>query len=323
MKKVLCSLLILIICLSTYTVHAISFSKFEATFETDDEVKNNQPVLYFGWRGEEAMKIDMSFEIDTSMLEVLSISPGDTFKVDYNVEHLSNHKDKYNLTFVSDTPLREVIYAGVVTKIKDKYKVGKSTEIKAYDIIAENADGKKYRSLGYYIKLKRETKYHMLAIRSENNDQTKRERLINTLLPFIITFIVLCFAVIIVILLLPKKGIEDRRSKINAQLDPENYPIPGVGPLPKIKKKEKVDIIEPEEKVIQPLKEFLSKSTDVNEELKNKELEVDKDMFKNNPTKEGEDNLININPLAFDDGEELSDVIDNQKESDDDDIDTL
>jgi hypothetical protein len=47
-------------------------------------------------------------------------------------------------------------------------------------------------------------------------------------------------------------------------------------------------------------------------------------MFKDNPKKEGEDGLININPLAFDDGEEeILDDGTNHNNKDDDDIDVL
>ena len=320
MKKLVRILIVLILCFTTFSVKALRSSRFEATFETDEQFSNEQVSLYFGWRGENAYKVEMDVEIDATMLEFLQVVPGDTFEVSYKEENIGSGKKKYHFEFTSDTVYDNIIYSAVVMKLSDKFKVNKSSEIKVYNVYAYNDDGLKYRSNGYYIELERKGKNDMLAIRTDINSDTNRDRFIKKALPFVIIGIVAVFLIIFAILLIPSRFNEDRREKINAQLDPANYPIPGVGPFPKMKKKEKSDVIEPEEKVIQPLKEFLSKSDEVNEELMNKDLEVDKDMFKDNPTKEGEGGLININPLAFDDGED--EVLDDGRD-DNDDIDTL
>ena len=172
------------------------------------------------------------------------------------------------------------------------------------DIYAYSDDGSKYRSEGYHINLRKETSLEMLAIREDINEDTKRTRFIYKILPYVIILLIAIFISLFAFIMIPARRQEDRRGKIKAQLDKENYPIPGVGPFPKLKKKEKRDIIEPEEKQIVPLGEFLSKTTETNEELKNKELEVDEDMFDHNPTRNQDIGLTNINPLAFDDGEE-------------------
>ena len=104
---------------------------------------------------------------------------------------------------------------------------------------------------------------------------------------------------------------EDRQRKIKSQIDSKNYPQPGVGPLPKFNQKKKKNIIEPEEETIKPLEKFEAKTVDMNSEKMNKPLETETNVFENNPTRQGQQGLININPLAFDDSD------------DDDDIDTL
>ena len=195
--------------------------------------------------------------------------------------------------------------------------------MKIYDIYAYNDDGSKYRSEGYYILLKRDGPNNMLALRTNIDKDTKVKRAINFALPFIIVGGVALFICVIAFIMIPSRKQSNIKGKIDYQLDPKNYPIPGVGPFPRVKKKEKQDIIEPEEKTIMPLSEFVSKNEESNEELKNKPIEVDKELFKDNPTKEGEGGLININPLAFDDGED-SVIEDGEiKKDDDDDVDTL
>ena len=317
MKKIIYGLLILIVTFTCFNVYAFRISKFEALFETDEDFQDNTSVLYFGWRGEEAYKMEMDLEIDPSMIEFKQAAAGDTFDIDYKVEHISSTADKYHFVFESNSLNSDIICAGIVFSFKNNFSVGKSSEIKVSDVIAYN-DTTKYKSDGYYVELKRTEKNKVFAGRTNINANTNKERLLNKILPWVVMVVVTVFLIIIGIVLIPRRIKEDRRSKIKAQIDPKNYPIPGVGPLPKMKKKEKTDVIEPEEKVIQPLKEFLSKSSDTNEELKNKSLEVDKEMFKDNPTKEGESGLTDINPLAFDDGE--TEVLDDGR---DDDIDTL
>lgn len=296
-------LLLIVICLFSFNVYALRTSRYEATFETDEVFQGNQIVTYFGFKGEETKKTELTIEVDNSMLNLEQVVAGDNYKVEYKEEKISNNKKKYKITYETDTLSDEYMYGAIVFTLTDNFKVNKSTELKVYDVISYGEDSK-YRSLGYYINLKRTGKNNMLAIRTDINDETNRQRTIDFFLPFVVIGIILIIIIIAVILMLPSRKIENRRDKINYQLDKKNYPIPGVGPLPKMKKKTKSDVIEPEEKVIQPLSEFLSKSDDVNEELMNKDLEVDKTMFKDNPKKEGEDGLININPLAFDDGED-------------------
>ena len=303
MKK-LRYVLLIILCFITFDVYALRTSRYEATFETDEEFTGNQIVTYFGFKGEETNKTELTIEVDSSMLTLEQVVAGDNYQVEYKEEKLSNNKKRYKLTYVSDTLSSDYMYGAIVFKLTDNFKVNKSSELKVYDIISYG-DNTKYRSLGYYINLKRTGNTNMLAIRSDINNETNRKRTIDFLLPFIVIGLILIFIVIFVILLIPSRKIENRRDKINYQLDKKNYPIPGVGPLPKMKKKTKTDVIVPEEKIIQPLSEFISKSDEVNEELMNKDLEIDKSMFKDNPKKESEEeSLININPLAFDDGED-------------------
>ena len=166
----------------------------------------------------------------------------------------------------------------------------------------------------------------MLALRTDINKQTKTTRTINTALPYVIIGLVTLFVIAFVIVIIPSRKHSNVKNKIDYQRDSKNYPIPGVGPLPKVKKKEKQDVIEPEEKTITPLAEFVGKSEESNEELKNRPLEIDDKMFENNPTRGNEEGLININPLAFDSDEtEIDDGTqpDTSKKDDDEDIDIL
>ena len=319
MKKLLYVITILLISITTINVSALRTSRYEPTFEADTKITNGQIAIYFGWRGEDANKTTYKIEFDTNMLTLQDVVPIDDFKVKYHEEEKNGSKAIYSFTFESPTTYNEKLFGAIVFVTKDGFNVGKQSEFKVYEIYSYAEDGSKYRNEGYYINLKRESKAEMLAIRTDIETRTKVDRSINFIIPFVVIAIVLAILIVIAILLIPARKQENRKDKINAQLDPKNYPIPGVGPFPKMKKKTKKDIIEPEEKVIQPLKEFVSKSDEVNEELKNKDIEVDKDMFKTNPTKEGEGGLININPLAFDDGQD--DILDDG--SDDDNIDTL
>lgn len=316
-------LLLILITFFGVSVSALRTTRFEPLFEMDEEFSGDQIAQYFGWRGEDAYQIEMNLEFDSSAIELLQVVPGETFKIEYTSEKVSANRVKYHLKFTSDTIFPENIYTGIVFNVKD-LAIKKDTELKITDIYAYGDNNSKFRSKGYYIEMKREANNRMSYVRTDINENTDRSRLFDKLLPFIIIGIIAAFLIIFAILLIPSRKTEDRRHKIDSQLDPTNYPIPGVGPLPKMKKKSKKEIIEPEEKVIQPLKDYLSKSTDVNQELINKGLEVDKNMFKDNPKKEGEDGLININPLAFDDGEEeILDDGTNHNKNDDDDIDVL
>ena len=314
-------LLLLIVLLFGFSANALRVSHYEPTFEMDEEFSGDQIVMYFGYRGEDANKTTFKLQYDAKYLEYVKTVAGDNFKEDTKkIGGIGNNRE-YEFTFTSDRVTNEVIYGAVVFKINKDFRVGKSSEIKVYDVYSYNDNGMKYRSQGYFMNLKRDSKTSMLAMRTDINEGVMRHRFIIKILPFVIIGIIFVVLVIVVILLIPAKATENRSSKINAQLDPNNFPIPGVGPFPSVKKKKKRDIIEPEEKVIQPLSKFVSKSDEVNQEIMNKGLEVDKEMFKTNPTKEGEQGLININPLAFDDGEE--DVLDTSSSKDDNDIDTL
>ena len=323
-------IVLLILCLFTFNVYAIKVSHYEPTFEMDEEYKNKQIVTYFGFMGEDTFKNEFKITIDTSMIKIKNVFAGEDYKVEYKEESSSGKKVTYKLVFTSDVVRNKYIYGGIQFDLTDNFKIGKTSEFKVSDIYAYNDDGSKYRSEGYYIVLKRESASNMMALRTDINKETKTKRIINTLLPFIIIGIVTIALCLVIFVLIPSRKHSNIKGKIDYQLDPKNYPIPGVGPLPKIKKKDKKDVIEPEEKTITPLSEFVSKTDEGNEELKNKPLEVDNEMFKDNPTKEGEGGLININPLAFDDGEDT--VLDDgttptteekKDKTEDDDVDIL
>ena len=322
MKK-LRYLILLIVLLFGFSANALRVSHYEPTFEMDEEYQENQIIMYFGYRGEEVNNTAFKLEFDSKYIDYVKTVAGDNFKVTSKKTNQVGSKTVYEFTFNSDVVSSEVLYGAVVFKVNDAFGIRKTTEVKVYDIISNNTEtNKKYRSEGYYIQLKRDSVSSMLAMRTDINDATKRERFLYKIMPFVIIGIITVILVVIAILMIPAKATENRNRKINAQLDPLNYPIPGVGPFPSMKKKAKRDIIEPEEKTIMPLSEFVAKSDEVNQELMNKGLEVDNNMFKDNPTKEGEQGLININPLAFDDGEE--EVLDTTSSKDnDDDIDTL
>ena len=320
MKKLRYLVLILFIVFG-FSANALRVSHYEPTFQMDEEFNGDQIVMYFGFRGEEAKNSNFKIEYDARYIDYVKTVAGDEITEKTSLKTQVGNKRVYYFDFASSNASSESIYGAVVFKVNKDFRVGKSIDIKVYDIYSSLDDTHKYRSEGYYINLKRESKTSLLAMRTDINDSVKREKFIIKILPFVGIGTVLVILVIAVILLIPAKATENRNSKIKAQLDPNNYPIPGVGPFPSVKKKKKRDIIEPEEKVIQPLSEFVSKSDEVNQELMNKGLEVDHEMFKTNPTKQGEQGLININPLAFDDGEE--DVLDTSSSKDDNDIDTL
>lgn len=316
-------LILLIVCLFTFNVYAIRTSHYEPTFEMDEEYQNDQIVTYFGFTGEDTYKNEFKISYDPNMLELQSVFAGDNFKVEKE-EIKSSGKKELKLTFTSDFVTNKNIFGGIVFKVKSNFAVKKSTELKVYDIYAYNDDGSKYRSEGYYMLLKRDGPNNMLALRTNIDKSTNIKRFINSILPFVIVGVITIFILVCVFIMIPSRRQSNIKGKIDYQRDSKNYPIPGVGPFPRVKKKDKQDVIEPEEKTIMPLSEFVSKSDESNEELKNKPIEVDKEMFKDNPTKEGEGGLININPLAFDDGEDS--VIDDseiKKDNNDDDIEEL
>lgn len=322
MKK-LRYLVLLIILLFGFNANALRISHYEPTFEMDEEFGGEQIVMYFGFRGEEANVSSFKIEYDSKYIDYVKTVASDNTTEKTHLESQKGSKKIHSFEFTSNYISNETLYGAVVFKVNNAFKVGKSHEIKVYDIKSNDDRGLKYRSEGYYINLKRESKTSMLAMRTDITAKVKGEKFFLKILPFIIIGVVLVVLVIVVILLIPGKATEDRKFKINSQLDPKNYPIPGVGPFPSVKKKKKRDVIEPEEKVIQPLSEFVSKSDEVNTELMNRDLEVDKDMFKTNPTKEGEQGLININPLAFDDGEDTVLDTTSSKDDNDNDVDTL
>ena len=319
-------IVLLILCLFTFNVYAIKVSHYEPTFEMDEEFKNNQIITYYGFTGEDTYKTEFKITIDTNKLKLKQAFAGENYKVEYKEVDKSGSDVTYQFTYISSMVTNKYIFGGITFDLSDSFKINNQSEMKVFDIYSYNDDGSKYRSEGYYIVFKREGNNNMLALRTDINNSTKTKRVINFLLPFIIVGVVALFLIFIVIVIMPNRKQSNIKGKIDAQLDPKNYPIPGVGPLPKMKKKDKKDVIEPEEKTIMPLSEFVSKSEETNDELKNQPIEVDKEMFKDNPTKEGEDGLININPLAFDDGQE--EVLDDgraseEKTDDDDDVDIL
>ena len=320
MKKLRYLLLIIFIVFG-FHANALRISHYEPTFQMDEEFNGDQLVMYFGFRGEEANVSSFKIEYDSKYIDYVKTVAGDNTTDKTSLESQVGNKKVHKFEFTSNFVSSESIYGAVVFKVNKDFRVGKNVEIKIYDIQSSDDQGQKYRSEGYYINLKRESKNNMLAMRTDITDSVKKEKAMVKTIPFIIIGVVFIGLVIAAILLIPAKASENRNSTVKAQLDPNNYPIPGVGPFPSVKKKTKRDIIEPEEKVIQPLSEFVSKSDEVNTELMNKGLEVDHEMFKTNPTKQGEQGLININPLAFDDGEE--DVLDTTSSRDDNDIDTL
>ena len=322
MKK-LRYIVVLILCLFTFNVFGLRVSHYEPTFEMDEEFQNNKIVTYFGFMGEDTYRTEMKVEFNSDMIELDSIFPGNDYRVEQEEIKSSSGTKIYKLTFTSDMVSNNHIIGGIVFNLTNKFDVKKQSEMKIYDIYAYNDDGSKYRSEGYYILLKRDGPNNMLALRTNINKETNTKRTIYAILPFIIVGIVGLTILAVAFVMIPSTRHSNIKSKIDYQRDPKNYPIPGVGPFPRVKKKEKQDVIEPEEKTIMPLSEFVSKSDESNEELKNKPIEVDEEMFKDNPTKEGEGGLININPLAFDDGED-SVIEDGEiKKDDDDDIDIL
>ena len=324
MKK-LKYVLLLIILLFGAQASALRVSHYEPTFEMDEEFQGDQIIMYFGYRGESCNNSSFYIEFDSKYIDYVKTVAGDSFGVKENQMKQVGNKKVYKFDFWTNDPSDEIIYGAVVFKVNKDFSVRKTTELKVYDIISSNSvDGNKYRSEGYYIQLKRDSVNSILALRTDINEDTKREKFIYSIMPYIIIGIITVFLIVVAILMIPAKATEDRKRKVNAQLDPLNYPIPGVGPFPSVKKKSKRDIIEPEEKTIMPLSEFVAKSDDVNQELMNQGLEVDNNMFKDNPTKEGEQGLININPLAFDDGEEdVLDTTSSRDNNNDNDIDTL
>ena len=309
MKKIVYIITILLLSTISLNVNALRTSRYEPTFEADTEITDNQLALYFGWRGEEANKTTFKLEFDTSMIELRDVVAFDDFKVVYREESKNGNYKIYSFSFEADTVYPEKLFGGMVFTTTNKFNVGSSSELKVSDIFSYSTDGSKYRNEGYYINFKRESKKEMLAIRKDNETGEKITRSINYIIPVIIVIIIIVILLAVVFVIIPSTKHEDRKRMINAQLDPDNFPIPGVGSFPKISTKEKHDIIEPEEKTIQPLKEFLGKSDDVNESLKNKKLEVDKEMFKDNPTRGNEEGLTNVNPLAFDDDDDDMDEL--------------
>ena len=315
-------IVLLILCLFTFNVYAFRVSHYEPTFEMDEEYQNNKIVTYYGFMGEDTYRTEFKIQFDSSMIELDNIFAGDNYEVDYKEEKVSGNIKTYKVTFTSNMVTNKYIFGGIIFKVTNKFAVKKTSELKVYDVYALNDDGKKYKSEGYYILLKRDDVNRMLALRTNIDKNTNFKRGINTALPFIIVGVITLFILAVVFIMIPSRRHSNIKGKIDYQRDPKNYPIPGVGPFPRVKKKNKQDVIEPEEKTIMPLSEFVSKSDEGNEELKNKPIEVDKEMFKDNPTKEGEGGLININPLAFDDGED-SVIEDGEIKKDDDDVDII
>ena len=305
------TILISIMAVNTY---ALRSTRFYPTFEMDTQINDSRIALYFGFQGEEAYKFTQKITLDTSKVTIREVVGINGFKVSYREESKKGKEVTYSFDVEGDTIYSDILGFAILLKIEDSFKVKHQYEFKVFDIYAYSDDGSKYRFEGYHVNLRKERSDEMLAMREDINSSTKRTRLIYKLLPYIIVTLISVFIIVFAIIIIPPKRIEDRHGKIKAQLDKKNYPIPGVGAFPRVRKKEKRDIIEPEEKQIVPLGKFLSKSTESNEALKNKELEVDEDMFDNNPTRNKDIGLVNINPLAFDDGEEH--VVDDGKDDD-------
>jgi hypothetical protein len=297
--------------LFAFNANALRISRYEATYEVDHEFKNDQVVMYFGYRGEFAYTTTFEIEYDSTMLDLDRVVATENFTYENKEAVLSSNTKKQTVTFTGSMAFNDIQYGALVFKISKNYTVGTTTEVKVRNVISTDENGDKYRCEGYYISLKRETKNTVSAVRSEMNKETDQKRKIDSLLPFIIAGIAAVFLVMFIIILMPTGRHENRSKVVKSKVDPNNYPQPGVGPLPKFAQKKKRNIIKSEEETIQPLSQFVSKDKEVRKELMDKPLETDPNVFENNPTRKGKEGLININPLAFDDS------------TDDDDIDTL
>lgn len=313
MKSVVRGLIVLLILFISIPANALRISHYEATFDLDPDIKDDQITMFFGYRGEESYTTSLEIEYDSTLLEYVEANPTEGFYVDVKEQTLSSNTKKLSLTYTANFVITQITYGSVIFKVKNNFLVGDTTEIKVSNVISTNDNGNKYRSEGYYLSVKRETTKTMSAVKSDFGAETDRKKFIDKILPFVIVGIIAIFLIMFMILLIPTGKHEDRSKKVTSQIDPKNYPQPGVGPLPKFNKKKKKDIIEPEEKTIQPLAQFVAKTVDMNSEKMNKPLETDPNVFKDNPSRQGKQGLININPLAFDDGES----------DDDDDIETL
>ncbi len=313
MKKIvnkifLLFIFILIIC--SNNIFAIAPSRFYPRYQIDGDIQSNQIVMYFGWEGEDAYKITQDITIDTSKITILDVSANEEapdFNIEYKEKNKSGNKVTYEFTATSNYVYNKTNYMTIVFDVNSGFKVKNKTEMDVSDIYAYNDTGNKYRYAGYYVTLSRESSNSILGIREDKTDSYMLKIKIYKALPFIIVGIVVIVGIIVIILVTPSRAHENRMSRIRYQLDPKNYPIPGVGPLPKPRKKTKNTIIEPEEPQIKPLSKYGSKANSIDEQksraIKKKPMEIDKNIFNDNPTKGNQESLTNINPMAFDDGE--------------------
>lgn len=313
MKKIINKIFLLFIFILTIcstNIFAISPSSFYPKYQIDGDIQSNQIIMYFGWEGEDAYKITQDITFDSSKISILDVTANEEapdFDIEYTLKSKSGNKETYEFTATSGYVYSKTNYMTIVFEVKNGFKVKNKTEMDVSDIYAYNDDGSKYRYAGYYVTLSRDTSNTILGVREDKTDSYMLKRKIYTALPFIIIAIVVVVGIIIIILVTPNKSKENRMARIRYQMDPKNYPIPGVGPLPKPVRKTKSTIIEPEEPQIKPLSKYGSKANSIDEKksnaIKKKPMEIDKTMFNDNPTKGNQESLININPMAFDDGE--------------------
>ncbi|MCR4581327.1 MAG: hypothetical protein K5666_02320 [Bacilli bacterium] len=313
MKKI-CAILLTIISLFAFNAYAIRISHYETTLDINSDIIDNKVEFHLGYRGEEAYATSLNIEYDSELLEFDTIQPGSGFNVEVDLKTISTYTKKLTLRFSSNYIINEVTYGTVIFKLKDNFTVGKTTQLKLYDIISTSDTGDRFRSKGYYLDLERETTDTVSGIRTDISEEADRKNFINSILPFIIIGIAALFLLMFIIILLPSSKHENRSKKIKAQVSAKNYPVPGVGDLPKFSQKKKRDIIEPEQQPINPFKDFEAKTT-TNATSQQSPfgtgLSNENNVFQDNPTRTGQEGLININPLAFTDDDS------------DDDIDTL
>ncbi|HQC84054.1 MAG TPA: hypothetical protein PLB45_04200 [Bacilli bacterium] len=301
MKKFVSCLLIILSLFMSSKVYALSSSQFSTTFDMDSTINDNQVVLKFGFNGEEAYKVSQYVTIDTSKFTFVDAVPIDDFKVSYNIISTKGKNVTYQIISESGYIYSSSQYMEVILSLNSNFKTKQSSEIKISDIYAYSDDGNKYRDDGYYLTLKKTSSNEVEASRVNITKSEETLRFIYSIIPYVIMVIILVAGVVVGILVIPPKIQEDRRLKIDKQLDPKYYPIEGVQPITNVRTSNE----EPKKKGkhlrLDPFKDNKAKVKEVTNEKLNK-IEIDRDMFKNNPTK------LNDNKNDTDDGiEEIDD----------------